>query len=169
MGTLHIDVYSTALIAWKQGTFARHWRGNIPLSLRRSTINVENVVVRLWQSRYNMAAGGTPAVLFYCSRWQWGVSAVSWALLPPRRHSRHPSNGGELSTYHCGAKFPSAEGWRALRDGVVIVMAGENKNPAMWRGKLFCRRNHNWFCSFVWLGLGFQRPAIAYNFHDMCE
>ena len=35
----------------------------------------------------------------------------------------HPSNGGELGTYHCGIKFPSAEGWRALRDGVVYSIA----------------------------------------------
>ena len=35
----------------------------------------------------------------------------------------HPSNGGELAASRCGAKFPSAEGWRALRDGVVYSMA----------------------------------------------
>ena len=35
----------------------------------------------------------------------------------------HPSNGGELATYRRGIKFPSAEGWRALRDGVVYSIA----------------------------------------------
>ena len=39
----------------------------------------------------------------------------------------HPSNGGELATSRCGAKFPSAEGWRALRDGVVTII--ENNIP----------------------------------------
>ena len=31
--------------------------------------------------------------------------------------SCHPSNGGELGTYHCGIKFPSAEGCRHSRRG----------------------------------------------------
>ena len=35
----------------------------------------------------------------------------------------HPSNGGELATYRRGIKFPSAEGWCALRDGVVYSIA----------------------------------------------
>ena len=35
----------------------------------------------------------------------------------------HPSNGGELGMYHRGPKFPSVEGWRALRDGVVYSIA----------------------------------------------
>ena len=36
-----------------------------PLSVRRSTNNVENVGVRLWQSSYNMSAGECPQCLFY--------------------------------------------------------------------------------------------------------
>lgn len=39
--------------------------GYILLSLRRSTINVENVVVRLWQSSAMCLRAITPAVLFY--------------------------------------------------------------------------------------------------------
>ena len=34
---------------------------------------------------------------------------------------------GELDTYRRGLKFPSAEGWRALRDGVVTII--ENNVP----------------------------------------
>ena len=35
----------------------------------------------------------------------------------------HPSNGGELIPRRDEATFPSVEGWRALRDGVVYSMA----------------------------------------------
>ena len=37
---------------------------NPSLSLRRSTNNVENVVVRLWQSSLNMSAGIRPQCFF---------------------------------------------------------------------------------------------------------
>ena len=44
-----------------------------PLSLRRSTINVENVGVRLWQSSYNMSAGIRPQCFFI----YWIATVVS--------------------------------------------------------------------------------------------
>ena len=44
-----------------------------PLSLRRSTINVGNVVVRLWQSSYNMSAGECPQCFFI----YWIATVVS--------------------------------------------------------------------------------------------
>ena len=34
-----------------------------------------------------------------------------------------PPTEGELATHRHALKFPSAEGWRALRDGVVYSMA----------------------------------------------
>ena len=37
----------------------------LPLSLRRSTINVENVVVRLWQSRAICLRAECPQCFFY--------------------------------------------------------------------------------------------------------
>ena len=46
----------------------------------------------------------------------------------------HPSNGGELATSRCGAKFPSAEGWRALRDGVVTII--ENNIPERYHTQM---------------------------------
>ena len=45
----------------------------LTLSLRRSTINVENVVVRLWQSSLNMSAGIRPQCFFI----YWIATVVS--------------------------------------------------------------------------------------------
>ena len=66
-----------------------------------------------------------PAVLLY-SRFARDDNGEQVHILAFSNHpgtTCHPSNGGELGTYHCGIKFPSAEGWRALRDGVVYSMA----------------------------------------------
>ena len=46
----------------------------------------------------------------------------------------HPSNGGELDTYRRGIKFPSTEGWRALRDGVVTII--ENNIPERYHTRM---------------------------------
>ena len=87
----------------------------------------------------NMSAGGTPAVLFYL--------LDRHALLAMTRGTKctflnslttpgfaHPSNGGELGTYRRGIKFPSAEGWRALRDGVVTII--ENNMPERYHTRM---------------------------------
>ena len=50
-----------------------HEQPATPLSLRRSTINVENVGGRLWQSRYNMSAGIRPQCFFI----YWIATVVS--------------------------------------------------------------------------------------------
>ena len=66
----------------------------LPLSLRRSTINVENVGVRLWQSSAICLRA------FARSAFQWGVSVFSWALWPPpvAQSATPPAKGGGHSS-----------------------------------------------------------------------
>ena len=54
--------------------------GHSGVSLRRSTINVENVGVRLWQSRYNMSAGVRPQCFFIARDDKGGVRGLSRTL-----------------------------------------------------------------------------------------
>ena len=101
--------------------------------------------------------GHSPAVLFYLldrrallamTRGRKGIilHSLTTPPEPPTRHVArgpvlgHPSNGGELGTYRRGAKFPSAEGWRALRDGVVIYLHSNKKRGGAPFFIPYCRR-----------------------------
>ena len=102
------------------------WRGTgrmlYSLSLRRSTINVENVGVRLRQSSAICLRAFARSAFFYLldrhallamtmgSKW-----IITHSLTTPG--CAHPSNGGEPGTYRRGIKFPSAEGCRLCRRG----------------------------------------------------
>ena len=94
----------------------------LPLSLRRSTINVENVIVRLRQSRTICLRAVRPQCFFNALLAMTMGSKCVFLNSLTTPGCAHPSNGGELGTYRRGEKFSSVEGWRALRDGVVIVV-----------------------------------------------
>ena len=81
----------------------------LPLSLRRSTINVENVVVRLWQSSAICLRAITPAVLFYLLdrhallAMTMGSKGVFLTALPhpPSHKVRHPPPRTTHANYVC--------------------------------------------------------------------
>ena len=99
------------------------------LSLRRSTINVENVVVRLWQSSHNMSAGIRPQCFFYLLDRHAPLAmtkGTKWIIpqsLTTPAASHHPSNGGELGSSHCGVSYP------LQRMGVLIFIPLRGKFP----------------------------------------
>ena len=100
-----------------------------PLSLRKSTINVENVVVRLWQSSHNMSAGIRPQCFFYLLdrhaplAMTKGTKWITPHSLTTPAASRHPSNGGELST------FPSRNSSPLRRVGLLTLIPTRSKPP----------------------------------------
>ncbi len=49
----------------------------------------------------------------------------------------------------------------ATAQHIIVVKAQKNRRMAV---VLFRRRDNNRFCSFVWLGLGFQRTFVPDNF-----
>ena len=85
--------------------------------------NVENVVVRLWQSSaICLRANARSAFLFTGSPRSFhslamtkGTKFLILHSLTTPAASRHPSNGGELSPQRQHNKFPSAEGWFITR------------------------------------------------------
>ena len=101
-----------------------------PLSLRRSTINVENVVVRLWQSStICLRANARSAFLFTGSprfaRDDKRVSTQSCTLLPPRRQAATPPMEGNLARTVAEQSSPLRRGADAV-GGVVY-------HPKPWR------------------------------------
>ena len=102
------------------------------LSLRRSTNNVENVVVRLWQSSaICLRANARSAFLFTGSPRSFHSLAMTkgtkWIILhslttPAASH--HPSNGGELGTFPLRGKFPFTT------DGGATPIPSRSKFPS---------------------------------------